>query len=202
MKIYPDPELPDLDVEWYSFDCRDGTPEVVLSLTGIDDATFQAERVVPCTDLKATFADLPRERFRLDGALRMSGDPLFGTYTEELDLRNGLDKRAYLYFGGFENVRVELAFDMGATCQSLMVDTIVVEFTSTSFPEPLAQPTLCGQDLLFTSLPDGIYTARARAVAGETTVAISPESAQAAVNFETFTDFGTLVMSPCDPSCP
>ena len=202
MKIYPDPELPDIEAEWYEGDCRAGTADVELVLVGIDDPAFREQLVVPCTDIKATFADVPRERFTLQSALRSTTGAPFAMYEQELDLRNGLDQRAYLYFGGASNVRVSWTFDMGATCASLGADFVRLDFASPQFPEPLVQTWICEASPYFGSLPDGTYTIVARVIAHETTVAASPPSPEVTVTFDGFTDAGTLVLSPCGSACP
>lgn len=202
MRIYPDSELPDVEVEWFDTDCREGTGDVALSLIGIDDLAFREDLVVPCSDTKAVFADVARERYGLEGALRSATGEMLVTDQREIDLRTGLDERVELYFGGFSNARVAWTFDMGASCASLAVDTIVFEFSSSVFPEPAVFQTFCGLSQYFVSLPDGVYTVVARAVTNMTTVAVSPASPEVTVSFDAFSDFGTLVLSPCGSSCP
>jgi hypothetical protein len=107
-----------------------------------------------------------------------------------------------LYFGGFENVRVAWAFDMGATCESLAADAVVIEFTNASFPEPFGFTAPCELPVFFTSVPDGLYTVVARALSGSTPVAVSLPSPEVVITFESFTNVGTLVMTPCGTSCP
>ncbi len=202
MRIYPDSELPDVEVEWFETDCREGTEDVALSLIGVDDPAFREDLVVPCGDTKAVFVDVARERYGIEGTLRNAAGEMLVTDQRELDLRTGLDERVELYFGGFSNARVGWTFDMEANCASLAVNTIVLEFSSNGFPEPLITQTFCGGLQYFASLPDGVFTVAARAVSNMTTVAVSPPSPEVTVTFDGFSDFGTLVLSPCDSSCP
>lgn len=202
MKIYPDPELPDIEVTWFESDCREGADVVALSLIGFDDTSFRSDVTVACSDAKKTFADVARERYRFEAELRSATGEMLSSYNEDLDLRNGLDRELSLYFGGFENVRVAWTFDMGAMCASLAVDNVMIEFTDASFAEPFAFAAPCELAVLFTSVPDGIYTVVARAVSGGSTVAVSLPSPAVSISFESFTDIGTLVMTPCGSSCP
>src|SRR5262249_45758768 len=39
MRIYPDPELPDLTVEWDEFECMDATADIAITVTGVDTPT-------------------------------------------------------------------------------------------------------------------------------------------------------------------
>lgn len=202
MKIYPDPELPDIEVRWFEGDCRDGTGDVALALIGLDSPTFRADLTVPCADMKATFADVARERFRLEGSLRgMTGEE-FSNAVVDLDLRNGFDERAELYFGGFSNVRVAWTFDMDATCASLAADFVEILFSSPSFADPLGWGEPCERSPALVSMPDGVYTVVARARTEQAIVAVSPPSAEVAITFDSFTDVGTLVMTPCGAACP
>ncbi|MBL0219514.1 MAG: hypothetical protein IPQ07_37305 [Myxococcales bacterium] len=54
MRIYPDPELPDVTVLWGEQDCRDGTGNVAITLTGVDTPST-ATTTVPCTDHTVAF---------------------------------------------------------------------------------------------------------------------------------------------------
>ncbi len=196
MRIYPDPELPDVEVEWFDSDCRDAGGEVEVSLIGIDDTSFRADQTVPCLDVHAAFADIARERYRLEATLHTPSGDMVSSQPEELDLRNGLDKRLSLFFGDLENVHVAWTFDMGATCQSLAADLVIVEFSSAMFPQPFNLGASCDYAQLSGFIPDGIYTAVARALSDMTTVAESPRSPEIMISFRSFADVGTLVLSP------
>jgi hypothetical protein len=202
MKIYPDPELPDVEVEWYDIDCRDGEGDVALTLIGVDDTTLRNQLTVPCSDLKATFKDVARQRYMLEGSLLDDTGVEFNRSPQmEIDLRNGIDEIAYLYFGGFSNFRIEWTFDMGATCGSLAVDGIQIEF-ATEGQALYHAGTYCQGTPHFGSAPDGIYTVTVRATANGTTVAVSPELPDVLIDFDTFSDLGTVVLTPCGGDCP
>jgi hypothetical protein len=201
MTIYPDPELPDVKVDWFADDCRPGVDQVELALVGVDDATFRATLERPCGELQTTFADVPRERFRLDATLRATSGTVISMFGQELDLRDGLDERASVFFG-ISNVRVWWSFDMGATCASLAADAVLLDFASAMLPDPISFGVPCDAPPLFTEVPDGTYTITAHAVSGTTTVAASPPTAELAISHDSFTDAGTLVLTPCGSACP
>jgi hypothetical protein len=201
MKIYPDPELPDVDVAWFESDCRAGGV-VVLTLIGVDNTSFRSERTVPCADLKAEFADVARERYRIEAALHSEAGAEVSTYEEELDLRNGLDERADLFFGFFSSLRVGWTFDMGATCESLDAESMLLQFTGTTFPEPFQTVELCARGLAFPSLPDDTFTVVATAMTRDmAAVAVSPPSAEFTVEGESFVQV-VVVLMPCGDQCP
>jgi hypothetical protein len=202
MKIYQDPELPDVEVEWFAADCEPGSADVVLKLTGVDDKAKMLDLVAPCTDGKATFVDVARERFLLDGILRGPGGEMLSHSGQDIDLRNGLDQTASLYFGSFENFFIAWTFDMGATCESLAADMVRVDFSSEISPEPFRFGTYCDDTPLFGSLPGGTFTASARAFSDNTIVAVSAPTEVTHPNDGGIADLGTLVLVPCADSCP
>lgn len=202
MKIYPDPELPDIEATWFAEDCRVGTGDVALTLTGVDTPTFRAELTVACAATKATFVDIPRERYKLDATLRTTAGDEFASYEQDFDLRNGLDKRADMYFGGFANVRVAWAFEAGSSCESLGAELVTVEFSNPDLGEPFGLSAPCQESVLFATLPDGLFTALARAESQQATVAVSPVSDEFELTVDGLTDVGTLVLAPCGADCP
>lgn len=73
MRIYPDPELPDVLVEWsVEFECSEDTERVVVSLSAIDPAAEVGMVTVPCGDAGVRFDDVAPQRYRL--AIRLE-DP-------------------------------------------------------------------------------------------------------------------------------
>jgi hypothetical protein len=195
MKIYPDPELPDVTIEWTELDCRDGTFDVVLALIG-DDGT-RSETTVPCSDLSAKFPDLDRQRYRVEGELRDGAGVVFNNATDEADLRNGINKRVYLYFGGFSNFRASWTFAGGATCESLGASYISVRFHVLGEVR-FAHLTGCLGSMTFGNAPPGTYTVSLHAHEGPGTpsLASSPESAEIVIELDGFADLGTFELSP------
>lgn len=202
MRIYPDPELPDIEVTWGEQDCRAGTGDVAVTVTGIDaDSTVTS--TVPCRDLAVTFADLARERFHVEGALLDTAGAVFVTSDGgDVDLRNGFDQGTGLYFEGFSNFRVAWAFDGGATCESLGANSVGIFFTRSGTPDVEAYQYPC-EVLRYSSLiAPATYTVRLRAFAIEQVVAASPETAPFEITETGFVDLGVQTLSACGASCP
>jgi hypothetical protein len=197
MRIYPDPELPDLEVTWFEGDCRPGTGDVVVTLIGLDEDT-RDERTVACSAASTTFEDVPRQRYRIEGVLLDDSGATFVDGLQEVDLRNGLDSTVYLYFGAVANFRVAWTFDMGATCTSLGAELIEVAF----LPSGFTSYATCFEGAYFGSPGNGTYTVILRAIAADAVVAVSPESAPFTLMSPLFTDIGTLALTPCGASCP
>lgn len=191
MRIYPDPELPDVKVEWIMEDCRAGDELVVLALDS-EDSTDHRELSVACTDMKATFKDVKRERYRVKGELQTPAGELITPAEYEVDLRNGFDESAFLYFGGFDNFRVAWTFDMGATCDSLRVAYIDVRLS-----DELGLGLPCDFGSGTGNAPDGEFTVTLRAFefGGDAPVAES-ESRMVTIDSATFTDLGTFTLVP------
>jgi hypothetical protein len=191
MRIYPDPELPDVKVEWIAEDCRAGDEIVALTLDS-KDSTDHRELSIACTELKATFADVKRERYVVKGELRNPAGVLITPAEQDVDLRNGFDESAFLYFGGFDNFRVSWNFDMGATCDSLHVAYIDVRLS-----DVLGLGLPCDFGSGTGNAPDGDFTVTLRAFefGGEAPVAES-ESRMITIDSSTFTDLGTFTLVP------
>src|SRR5215213_2108771 len=69
MKIYPDPELPDIEVQWSVQSCPSENAMVSITLEGVDDAAVQRLITVACTASSATIEDVARQRYKLVGSL-------------------------------------------------------------------------------------------------------------------------------------
>lgn len=198
MKIYPDPELPDIEVSWYDGDCQPGSDNVVVTLDGIDDPTVHFEMTVPCTDAKLEFADVARERYRVTGTLVDAAGTLSGGGSQVTDLRNGISTTVPLFFG---NVRVAFVFDTGVTCESL--DAVFVEawFTRDEQASGIAQSE-CEVGAMFTLVSPGTYTIDVRALDEDFRMIAASQTAEVEVAAEGLTNIGPLTLVPCNGSCP
>jgi hypothetical protein len=193
MRIYPDPELPDLEIEWYVEDCA-GT-ELALALTGVDAERRYEARADACAMGGVTIVDLPRERYRLEGTVVEPDGTPSGSALTDVDLRAGNDDRADLFLGA-AYLNVGWRFEMGATCSSLAVDVVAIELAEdTSYEVPCS----FGSITIFPGA--GTYTIRLRALAGGTPIAVSDELPDVVLR-RGFVDLGTLTLTPCAGVCP
>jgi hypothetical protein len=193
MRIYPDLELPDLEVSWYIEDCAD--TELALALIGVDaDRRYEA-RADACDMEGLALVDLARERYRLEGTVIESDGTLSGSALADVDLRAGNDDRAFLFLGaGYLNIGWR--FEMGATCGSLGADVVAIELAQdTSYDVP------CSFGSITLSPGPGTYTIRLRALAGGTPVAAS-DALPGVVVRRGFVDLGTITLVPCAGVCP
>lgn len=197
MRIYPDPELPDVKIEWGDQDCRTGTGNVEVKLTGLD-SDAGATSTVPCSDLELTFVNVARERYHVDGSLLdLAGNVFTTSDGGDVDLRNGFNQRAGLYFDGFSNFRFAWTFGGGATCASLGANIVTIVFSLPGDPEIDAFPYACefspgGSG----TVAPGTYTAQLRASAGDEVVAVSAETAPFTITQNGLTNLGSIVISP------
>ncbi len=195
MRIYPDPELPDLEVSWFADECGDGE-QVTFTLTGLDDNS-SAMVTAPCLSLPVDFKDVARQQYGVQGTLSDAAGEVLSRSSGEADLRDGIDERVELYFSTRSPFQVGWRFDMGASCSSLAADSVMVELLPGA-----VLATACEAGVLFGFEKNGTYTMRVRALSGPDTVAISPESAPFTLQSLTTTDLGTVTLSPCAPGCP
>src|SRR5262245_53635619 len=108
MRIYSNPELPDITVGWHTGvsvvwpDCEETSDDVVLLLIGIDDPALRSELVTPCTTASATFSDVARQQFRIEGKVLDGSRDAVATSESEtgdvVDLRAGFDVSSTLIF--------------------------------------------------------------------------------------------------------
>ncbi|NVB78478.1 MAG: hypothetical protein HOV81_08810 [Kofleriaceae bacterium] len=203
MRIYPDPELPDIELEWGSDVCREGTGDVRVELTGIDDPDTILGTTVPCTDSVAIFPDVARERYRATGMLLDTTGADYAGWYDELDLRNGIGVRRGMYFGS-GNVRVGFTFEMGESCASLGTPVIVGRFTPQRQPlHPWDLPVACEARAVFAILPEEAFTVTLLARDSTASVVATAESPVFTPPPEpAFTNLGNLVLARCGTSCP
>src|SRR5262249_8942450 len=128
MRIYPDPELPDIIVEWSAeAECGDDSDRVVMSLSTVGPEAEAGTRPAACRDGTARFDDVERERYRVTTRLENVAGVALGGAEEEIDLRDGLNERVFAYFGRVadSNFRVTWTFDMGASCDALSALVVI-----------------------------------------------------------------------------
>lgn len=206
MRIYPDPDLPDVRVDWYADDsCRAPGDTVVTSLATGDPITEIRSAAAPCRDAIMTLADVPRERYVATVTLvDDTGNPI-ANQLQDIDLHDGYSERISVFFPGALSsfVRGTFAFDMGATCASLGASLILLNFYADGNEFPIFS---VGQDctqpafMLEASLA-GTFSVTARALDRLDVVAVSPP-VQVTIAPAQIVDLGTIVLSPCGDACP
>lgn len=203
MRIYTDPELPDVKVTWFDGTCNADIGDAALSMTGVDDTTEHHEMTVPCTALGATFVNVSRQRFHITGQLLDTSGGVYNAAEAEVDLRNGFDESVDLYFGAFDNYRIAWTFDMGATCGSIGADAVGIQFSQNGqvmfendYPCPFGVST--------GSAMKGVYTVGAEAFSfnGPTRAVALQPIPNAVITPGSQIDLGTIVLTPCGASCP
>lgn len=206
MRIYPDPDLPDVVIEWSDTDCVEGSARVRLSLHPADaPSTVSGMLTVPCADRKASFVDVARERYQLKAAIEDDAGELVSTYDDELDLRNGRNVKRSAYFGGsplLTNLRVGWTFAPGVSCESLAATSVSLRFADPAADPAFALDVPCDPPVYLGWMQRGRFTLSAAVLAGESVVATSPATEPLDISAEAVTDFGTLTLSPCGEQCP
>jgi hypothetical protein len=207
MRIYPDPELPDVVVKWDpEFTCEEDDERVVVSLSSIEPAAEVGTATVPCGDGSVRFEDVARIPYRALARLEDQAGVVLGGDEREIDLRDGISEQIDVFFGRLpeSNLRVEWAFDMGASCQTLGASRVVALVREAGGGTIFFFDAPCRIGVLNGSIhQEGTYTVRAWAIADENAgaVAVSPPSAPFAVIRGATSEPGTLTLSPCS-ACP
>jgi hypothetical protein len=206
MRIYPDPELPDVRVEWDAeFECADATDRVVVSLSTVEPPAEVGMATVPCGDAGVRFDDVARVRYRLAARLEDATGAVFGGHDEDLDLRDGLNERVFAFFGRSfgTSFRVAWTFDMGASCQALSATQVFLQASMPGGGPAFFFFAPCDAPVYVNAIPlEGTYTLTARAIADNGVVAAAPESAPFTITPGAAIDLGTLTLSPCGAACP
>lgn len=206
MRIYPDPELPDVVVEWAAdFECSEDGDRVVVSLSTIDPAAEVGMVTVPCRDGGVRFDDVARVRYHLAARLEDTAGAVLGGHDEVIDLRDGISERVFPFFGraSDSNFRIAWTFDMGASCESLSATTVVLLASMPGGGSPYFFTPPCDAPVFVNAIPvEGTYTITARALSFDAVVAASPESAPFEITRGMVTDLGTLTLTPCGTECP
>ena len=206
MRIYPDPELPDVKVEWFTgSDCLAASDHIVVSLSSGDPAVEVGAAMAPCADAGLRIANVARERYHVAAKLEDAAGVMLGDYEQDIDLRDGLNERVSAFFGrGFDSlVRGAWTFDMAASCESLSATEVTLLFATAGEPAFASVTEACSAGIVLQSVPlQGTFVVRARAIAGAVVVAAAPDTAPVTLSRAQLTELGTLVLSPCGSACP
>ena len=206
MRIYPDPELPDVKVEWYpELDCMADSDRVAVSITAGEPAVEVATATAPCADGSLRIVNVARERYHVTAQIEDEAGGMLGYYEEDIDLRDGLSERVSAFFGrGFDTlVHAAWTFDAGASCDSLEATQVSLWFAMPGQAPYVFAGESCAAGMTFQSVPvQGTYTVSARALGPRGFVAVSPETPPVELSPRLVVDLGTFVLSPCGDACP
>jgi hypothetical protein len=203
MKIYPDEELPDVEVEWDPVcPAEAGDVRIVLYTWGTREVA--AELTAPCGAGQVVFEDVAREQFRVDGyLLDRTGEVIGANQGWEADLRDGLSERLSSMYFELANVKIAWELEEGVSCASLGVIYISSELRvleSANFDQ--WNPTFCNSTPWWAHFPTYTSQIRLRAVGKAGTVAISDPTPELMLSETEITDAGTLLLRRCDGACP
>jgi hypothetical protein len=172
MKIYPDPELPDIVVEW-SVEEGCSTDVATMRIEAVRDAAPDEPPVVEdvvCSSGEGRIEDLARERYTVTVVLLDDEGEILGRAEPlDADLRDGTSSREHVWFFLRDEglVTVAWSFANGETCASLGAMSIQIEAFPTE--DPLLGNSVigadCSEDFLpyYGTLLAGSYTFQIRA---------------------------------------
>lgn len=199
MKIYPDPELPDIVVRWSDFDCMEGTGEVRVAVYSFDGFEPILDTTVACTALEVEVEDVARERYRVDATLSLRDDE-YPSRGIEVDLRDGVNELVDVYFDTFSNLRITWTLPSNTTCAAFGTPLVAIDYGVPGEPTfEFSNETPCEFSPYSQYFPPGARRIRGRALSGMSTRAISP--AVEVVIPPTGRADVMLELAACDP-CP
>lgn len=195
MRIYPDTDLPNLEVTWEP-DCRDSAADVRVVLYRWGTQDVLGEMSAPCTDGEMHVVDIAREHYRVNGyLLDISGGVLDARQGSEVDMRNGLDARLPPMTFSFSNLKIAWSFADGASCESVHAGGVIVQrLNGTDFTDE--QFALCEDSPLFTYTGGGPARLRMQALGDYGPVATSEVTPELVFTYTERTDAGTVTLVP------
>jgi hypothetical protein len=208
MRIYPDPELPDVIVEWLP-ECGDDGVTVRLEAVGDDGVVVTSD--VACADGKGRIEDLTRGPQRITGALLDArGEVLGRALPAEVDLTAGHSVRTYVSSFARDEafVRTGWAFSGGDTCESLRIGWIVLDYVSEDLGESgTLEVGWCADEeelQFFATVDSGTYTMQAFALGGDDGSAVAASEPRPGVvigDRGAVVDLGTFQLTRCAAAC-
>ncbi|MEZ4361736.1 MAG: hypothetical protein R3B48_16225 [Kofleriaceae bacterium] len=204
MRIYPDPDLPDVKVEWDGSQCPAGA---TVNFEAVPRGTLGGGASVasaPCVDGRAILPNVDRAKLEIIGKLVEAGGAVHSYGMSIVDTRDGRGEETYLYFPPSTFGRVRFTWDgsAGATCASTGATDLQIDFES---DEVGVIPALerCEDLYPFTmAVPAGTYVLRAYAFAMVGRVAKAGPVANVVVTERgALTDLGAVPFAPCTNDC-
>ncbi|HVK72510.1 MAG TPA: hypothetical protein VM734_04295 [Kofleriaceae bacterium] len=204
MRIYPDPELPDVIAEWTD-ECGPDGVTVRIEAVATDGTVVTQD--APCADGEVRVEDLDRTWHTITAVLLDAGDVVLGRAPPaEVDLRAGLSRRAFLWqFARSEGFyRVAWTFAGGDTCASLGVDNVMIDLRNDETISSAGGWCAAGKLDYFVPVQAGTYTVQAFAVRTTDFVTIAASEPRADVVIPdrgVVVDLGTIALARCTESC-
>lgn len=205
MRIYADPDLPDLRVEWFDSECPPGST-VDLEITKEGEASSgQVMASGPCAELRLIVADVARDRLRVTGTLREAGGALLTRASEPIDTRDGNNKQTYLMFADpdFGRYRLAWSFPPGESCESLGASYVDVVLTNEERTFSDLAPCSLGKLEYLPFVEANTYTVLVFAItASGTRLAAAPPLPDVVIARQgAISELGTVQLVPCTGPC-
>jgi hypothetical protein len=206
MRIYPDPDLPDIKVEWQAECAPNSTVDVELVPPG-ESPKGEVAASAPCADQRMIVPNVERARLRVVGVLHEVNGAVVSQSSEEVDTSDGNNKHAFLFFEGAEFGRLALAwrFAAGDTCASVGAVNVEVTFSSIDMTNQSSLLSRCdvGRFDNELALEAGVYSMQPFAVGitGTRVAFAPPRSGVVIAGRGVLTDLGTVELRRCDASC-
>lgn len=213
MRIYPDPDLPDLRVAWSSTSCPvGGAVRFAVVDADVADGT-PVEAAAPCDDdpgrdPEVRIPDVARARLEVEASIATADGEVITRAREPVDTRDGNNKRVVVSFPdptqGF--LRFAWTFAPGASCASVGATAVDVSLTSADGSSFAFGGLPCEQGALRQPIPvtGGTYALQVLA-SRQFRVYVARSIRRDGVVIRghgEVTDVGALELTPCGGACP
>jgi hypothetical protein len=206
MRIYEDPDLPDLRVIWSEDQCPEGGMVSVQLMPSGEITGGQSVASAPCSDLRVIVENVDRAKLRVVGVISDPDGTVVTQDAEQVDTTDGNNKEAYLSFqdSSFGQYRMAWSFVPGASCATVGATYVSIEFTlddKKTFAEFF--PCSDGTTAYDPSVEAGTYTIRVFALLlSGPRLASSPPLVDIAISPRgELTDLGLVELKPCVGPC-
>jgi len=204
MRVYPDPELPDVIVEWPDT-CGDDGVTVRIDVVSADGSAIS--RDATCADGSVRVEDLERTSQTITASLLdASGGVLGRAMPSEVDLRAGHSRRTYLpeFARDHSFYRIAWTFEGGETCASVDATTMLIDLQNGE--RALWDGGPCAGGTLGYPVPvePGTYTLQlfARRAGDDAAVAASQPRPDVIIpDRGVLVDLGAIALTRCTPLC-
>ena len=204
MRIHPDPELPDVIVEWPT-DCGDDGVTVRVDVVSPDGTEVSQDAA--CADGKVRVEDLERTSHTITASLLDADGAVLGrAIPSEVDLVGGHSRRSYLpeFARDHSFYRVAWTFDGGDTCASLGARSMLIDLRNDE--RAIWGGGACADGALGFPVPiePGTYTLRVFAYRPGDDAAVAASQPRPDVVIPdrgALADLGTIALTRCTPIC-